>query len=158
MATAVIDGMSRRQGLYRSERGAELIEMAIVLPILLLLIMGLADFGFLFQRYVVLTNAAAEGARVGSLPGYTSGDVTARVQQYATNGGIDGAVTTNTVAVALPGGGGAGSWPGTQVTVMHVYSYQFVGPIAALFGSGGPPGTVTLTSRATMRNQVAAAP
>ncbi len=158
MATAVIGRVNKRQGLYRSERGAELIEMAIVLPLLLLLIMGIVDFGFLFQRYVVLTNAAAEGARVGSLPGYNSGDVSARVQQYATNGGIDiaihGPVTTNTTGVLLPGGAGAGPWPGTQVTVTHVYSYQFVGPIAALFGSGGPPGTVTLTSRATMRNQV----
>jgi Flp pilus assembly protein TadG len=89
--------------LRRSEDGAELIEMAIVMPLLLLLIMSIVDFGFLFQRYVVLTNAAAEGARVASLPGYTAADVTARVNAYAVNGGVPGAVTVATQAVALPG-------------------------------------------------------
>lgn len=126
--------------------------MAIVLPLLLLLIMGIVDFGFLFQRYVVLTNAAAEGARVSSLPGYTSADVTSRVASYATNGGITGSVSAVTTAVSLPGAGG-GTWPGSQVTVSHVYTFNYIGPIAALFG-GGPGGTVTLTSRATMRRQV----
>lgn len=137
---------------YRKDDGAELIEMAIVLPLLLLLIMGMVDFGFLFQRYIVLTNAAVEGARVASLPGYTNADVTARVASYATNGGVSGTVNAATVAVTLPG-----SWPGSQVTVTHVYNYQYIGPIAALFG-GGPGGSVTITSRATMRNQVAGAP
>lgn len=142
--------------LRKSEDGAELIEMAIVLPLLLLLIMGMVDFGFLFQRYVVLTNAAAEGARVASLPGYSAADVTARVAAYATNGGVPGTVNTVTAPVTLPGANG-GSWPGSQVTVTHVYTYQYVGPIAALFG-GGVGGNVTITSRATMRHQVAAGP
>ena len=140
--------------LRTSDDGAELIEMAIVLPLLLLLIMGMVDFGFMFQRYVVLTNAAAEGARVASLPGYTSADVTARVAAYATNGGVQGTVNTSTVAVALPGAGG-GTWPGREVTVTHVYTYEYIGPIAALF-SGSTLASVTLTSRATMRLQVAA--
>jgi Flp pilus assembly protein TadG len=136
----------------RNDEGAELIEMAIVLPLLLLLIMGIVDFGFLFQRYVVLTNAAAEGARVASLPGYSSADVTSRVASYATNGGIRGAVSAVTTPVTLPGAGG-GTWPGRQVTVSYVYTFNYIGPIARLFGSG-PGGTVTLTSRATMRQQV----
>ena len=141
--------------LRNAEDGAELIEMAIVLPLLLLLIMGLVDFGFLFQRYVVLTNAAVEGARVASLPGYTNADVSARVADYVTKGGITGPVNTNTVGVALPGPGG-GAWPGSQVTVTHVYNYEYVGPIAALFSGGFT--SVTLTSTATMRNQIAGAP
>lgn len=138
--------------LRRNEDGAELIEMAIVLPLLLLIIMGIVDFGFMFQRYVVLTNAAAEGARVATLPGYTTADVTSRVASYATDGGITGVVTSVTTPVSLPGAGG-GVWPGRQVTVSHVYTFNYIGPIAQLFGSG-PGGTVTLTSRATMRQQV----
>ena len=55
----------------RSERGAELVEFALVLPLLLVLIGGIVDFGFLFQRYEVVTNAAREGARLRSLAGYT---------------------------------------------------------------------------------------
>lgn len=141
----------------RREEGAELIEMAVITPLLLLLIMGIVDFGFMFQQYLVLTNAAAEGARVGSLPGYSADDVAARVEAYATNGGVVGAVNTSTEAVALAGSSG-GSWPGTQVTVTHVYTFDYLGPIAELFSAAGLESTVTLTSRATMRNQVAAAP
>ena len=55
----------------RSERGAELIEFALVFPTLLLVMLGIIDFGFLFQRYEVVTNAAREGARVAILPGYS---------------------------------------------------------------------------------------
>ena len=42
-----------------------------------------AEFGFLFQRYVVLTNAAVEGARVATLPGYSDEDAIARGVAYA---------------------------------------------------------------------------
>jgi Flp pilus assembly protein TadG len=150
-----VDAVSAR-GRLRSERGAEVIEMAIVLPLLLLLILGIAEFGFLFQRYVVLTNAAVEGARVATLPGYSDDDAIARVQSYADNGGIDDPVNAVVTVVALPGAGG-GTWPGRQVTATHVYTLQLVGPIAALFG-GDALGTVTLTASSTMRSQVAAAP
>lgn len=53
----------------RSERGAELIEFALVFPVLLLVVLGIVDFGFLFQRMEVVTNAAREGARIAVLPG-----------------------------------------------------------------------------------------
>jgi len=131
--------------------------MALVTPLLLLLILGIVDFGFLFQQYLVLTNAAAEGARVASLPGYTSADVTARVTAYATNGGVNGTVNTVTTPVVLPGSAGT-NWSGSQVTVTHVYTYQFIGPIAAFFSRSTLGSNVTLTSRSTVRHQVAAAP
>ena len=142
--------------LRESEHGAEVIEMVLVLPLLLALLFGLVDFGFLFQQYLVMTNAAAEGARVASLPGYGAGDVSARVTAYATNGGVNGTVNTVTTPVVITGPGGA-SWPGSQVTVTHVYNYQFIGPVAALLGGSMGP-NVTLTARSTVRHQVAAAP
>ena len=144
--------------LTHTDTGSEVIEMALVTPILLLLILGMVDFGFLFQRYVVLTNAAAEGARVASLPGYNQADVQARVAAYALAGGIgadDGAVTASSEAVSIVTPGGTS--PGSRVTVAHVYNFQFVGPIVALVG-GSMGGNVTLTSRSVVRHQVAAAP
>ena len=54
----------------RSQRGAELIEFALIFPLLLLLMLGIVDFGFMFQRFEVLTNATREGARLAVLPGY----------------------------------------------------------------------------------------
>ncbi len=136
---------------WGSERGAELIEMAIVLPLLLLVVLGIIDFGFLFQRYVVLTNAAMEGARVGILPGYTTTDAEARAVSYAATGGVPGAVVALATVQALPEPGG-GTWPALQMTVTHRYSYQYVGGIASLFG--GSFTSVNLTAQATMRRQL----
>ena len=59
-------------GGWRSEEGAQLVEFALVLPLLLLVVLGIAEFGFMFQRYEVVTNAAREGARMAVLPGYTT--------------------------------------------------------------------------------------
>jgi Flp pilus assembly protein TadG len=137
--------------LRKAETGAEIIEMAIVTPLLLLLLFGIVDFGFLFQRYVFLANAAAEGARVASLPGYTQADVQARVAAYAAASNITG-VSATSVAATIAGPGGT-TWPGSQVTVTLVYTYKYVKPIATLFtGSMNP--SVTLTSRSTVRRQI----
>ena len=143
----------KRWRLFRSDHGAELIEMAIVTPILLLLVFGIVDFGFMFQRYVVLTNAAVEGARVATMPGYTAADAQARVQSYVANS-LPTTVVANAVAVpiALPGAGGA-TWPGMQVTVTHDYTLQYIAPMIRLVG-GTSAATVTLTARSTMRSQI----
>ena len=78
-----------RRRRWASDRGAELIEMAVVLPLLMLLMFGIIDFGFMFQRYVVLTNAAMEGARVGILPGYGFRETPRRgPRRTPTTGGI----------------------------------------------------------------------
>jgi TadE-like protein len=136
---------------WRSERGAELIEMAVALPLLLLVVMGIVDFGFLFQRYVVLTNAAMEGARVGMLPGYSLSDAQTRATTYAATGGVPGTVTAVASVVQLPAAAG-GTWPGVQVLITHNYNFQFLGPIRNLFGGGAA--AVTLTTQAVMRRQL----
>ena len=56
------------------EGGQAVIELALTLPLLLLVLTGIIDFGFQFQRYEVVTNAAREGARVGVLPEYGPAD------------------------------------------------------------------------------------
>ena len=55
-----------REKQRRRERGQSLVETAIVLPVLLLLLAATVDFGRAFDAYIVLTNAAREGARFGS--------------------------------------------------------------------------------------------
>jgi len=136
---------------WRSERGAELIEMAVALPLLLLLILAIVDFGFLFQRYLVLTNAAMEGARVAVLPGYSVADAQERASVFATTGGVPAPVTAVATAVSLPGAGG-GTWPGMRITVTHVYQYNYIGPIAGLFS--GSLSSVTLSAQSTVRRQL----
>ena len=52
-----------RTNLRRNQRGAALIETAITIPIMLLVAVGIFEFGRAYQTWQVLTNAAREGAR-----------------------------------------------------------------------------------------------
>jgi Flp pilus assembly protein TadG len=139
-----------RRVLRRSkdERGAELIEFALVFPILLLVVAGIADFGFLFQRYEVVTNAAREGARMASLPSYTQSDVTQRVTSYLTMGGLTLAPTVS--VTWAPTTVGSNTFQVATVTVEYPHQFNIISPIAAMVG-GSNFGTITLRSRSVMR-------
>jgi Flp pilus assembly protein TadG len=54
-------------GEGRPQQGQSLVETAVIVPILLLLLAAVIDFGRAFDAYIVLTNAAREGARFASL-------------------------------------------------------------------------------------------
>jgi len=139
----------------RREQGAELVEFALVLPLLLLVIVGIFDFGFLFRDYGVITNAAREGARIGVLGGYSNPDVQARAASYLTAAGLTAGLATTTVATAPltigtdPVSGVAVTVPVVSVTVTYPHTFGLLGPIARLFG--GSFGTITLTAVSTMR-------
>ena len=150
----------------RGERGQAIIELALTLPLLLLIVLGIFDFGLMFQKYEVVTNAAREGARVGVLPGYSTADAQARAVQYLAVGGLTGTPRTppcgGAIVLNRPCASAAvattlitGSDPPKTVeqitmTVEYDYEYRFVGPIAnLLFGSS--LGTTRLRSVSTMR-------
>ena len=46
--------------------GTATVELALVAPLLLLLLMGIIEFGLLFEDFMLLKNAAREGARTGA--------------------------------------------------------------------------------------------
>ncbi|PYR46146.1 MAG: hypothetical protein DMF95_19070, partial [Acidobacteria bacterium] len=81
-----------------NERGAVLIEFALVLPLLLVLFAGMFDMGLAFQRYQAVTNAAREGARMAVLPGYSDTDVEGRARAYLAASGVPG---TPTIGVSV---------------------------------------------------------
>lgn len=56
--------MSRLFKFRENEKGQAIVEFALVLPILMLLILGIIEFGWLFNGKLILTSAAREGARV----------------------------------------------------------------------------------------------
>jgi Flp pilus assembly protein TadG len=58
--------LKRTQKFSRSERGQSLVELAITLPILILLLLGTLDFGMAIFSYSMLRDAAQEGAFYGS--------------------------------------------------------------------------------------------
>jgi Flp pilus assembly protein TadG len=137
----------------RSQAGAELVEFALVLPMMLLVFGGIVDFGLLLQRQQVVTNAAREGARLGVLPGYTQADVQARVTAFVREGLNDDSLapaTTMNVVTLTPGTGPA--FQAAQVTVTLSSTFLILGPIVSLAGgSGASFGTIPITAVSTMR-------
>jgi len=155
--------VTRLRAAARGERGAELIEFAFGLPILLLVAFDIIDFGFLFKEYEVVTNAAREGARLKSLgdsTGYSTADVNARVLQYIINGGLDGSLLQQPVSVtaaSIPvNAGGTVNASGFTVTVTYPHRFWVLAGISQMFG--GSFGTANLTASSTMRSEVQAAP
>lgn len=55
------------KNLFRNTLGQSTVEMALVLPILLILLFGIFEAGFLFEGYLELENAARDGARYASI-------------------------------------------------------------------------------------------
>lgn len=145
-----------RQLLRRfcDDEAAQLVEFALVLPMLLLVVLGIAEFGFIFQRYEVVTNAAREGARMAVLPGYTDADVDARVRVYVTQGKVPTTGTNPIVAitsVTIPVGGGLPPISAKRVVVTYTHSYTFLPKIGTWFGSSYT--TVPLKAVAEMRKE-----
>lgn len=53
----------------RNNKGQALVEFAIILPILLIILMGIIEFGMMMNSYLTIQNAAREGARLGIVGG-----------------------------------------------------------------------------------------
>jgi Flp pilus assembly protein TadG len=150
---------ARLKGCCRCELGAEFVEFALAFPLLLLVLMGIFDFGLMFQQYEVLTNAAREGARIAVLAGYSDTDVANRVNAYvaASYLSMGGSVTVDTplVRTSAPIGGGQ-CISEVTVTVRYVHNYLFVGGILGYFGASWPS-SKQLTTSSTMRSDIVAA-
>ena len=59
--------------LFRSSRGQSLVELAISLPVVMLMIMGVIDFGWVLYAQIQVASASYEGARAGAM---FNGDIT----------------------------------------------------------------------------------
>jgi Flp pilus assembly protein TadG len=125
---------------------------------LLAVFAGMIDFAVLFQRYQVITNAAREGARVGTLPNYATGDIQARVTSYLSESGLTAsapapAVSYNTEPVT-PGGPSIDT---VTVVVQYPHEFIFLSPAAQLMG-GTAKGDLMLAAASTMRRELVAGP
>ena len=140
--------------LLLAERGSALLETALVLPLVLLISVGIFEFGRAYQTWQVLTNAVREGARLAILPGETASAVTGRVRTYMENSALPNwdtatiSVTATTVSV------GPTTAPASKVTVSYPFQFIMLNPVARLLGPttmGQNP--FTMTAATEMRNE-----
>jgi Flp pilus assembly protein TadG len=136
----------------RSERGAALVEAAMIMPLIMLISVGIFEFGRAYQSSQVLTNAAREGARLAVLEGRTDAEVRARVNKYVTDGGLtalaDGNIQVNrTVALTETA-------TASTVTITYPFEFMMLNPIVRMVTPASSTGApITLTASTLMRNE-----
>lgn len=70
----------------RNDRGSQVVEFAILVPVLLSIVAGIITFGFVFNAQITVTEAAREGARLAAICGQDAtclGTVKAQVESHA---------------------------------------------------------------------------
>jgi len=76
-----------RLGGARHERGAAAVEFGLILPVLLMIIGGIIDFGIMYNKQILLSNAARDGVRQvvvnQTTGGWSASDIQSRVSQAA---------------------------------------------------------------------------
>ncbi len=139
----------------KSERGAALLEAAITLPMLLLVSVGIFEFGRAYQTWQILTNAAREGARIAVLQDSSNTDITARVSQYMTDGQL-GAANSATIGVnrsAVLNVNGR-SVSASDVSIDYPFSFIVLQPVARLVApQTSLGGAIVMHAEAVMRNE-----
>jgi hypothetical protein len=131
----------------KGEDGQSLLEFALVLPIFLLVLFAIVDFGMAFHAWITVTNAAREGARIGSVHA-PSAAIEQRVRD--TSDTLD----QGNLSVSVSNADDQGGQPGESVVVDVSYSYSLMTPLADLLNlvSGGTiPDVLTLDTVAEMR-------
>lgn len=140
-----------RTNLRKDERGAALLETAITIPIILLIAVGIFEFGRAYQTWQVLTNAAREGARIAILAGVSDEDVETRVRDYMSSGQLPNAATAEVLVVRdVPMGVNAAS----QITVNYPFEFIVLNPVVQLVNPSSTVGApLTMQAVALMRNE-----
>ena len=146
------------------DRGSVLVELALVLPVLLLFLLAAVEFGLVFNEYQVLQNAVREGARFSALPinqaslndPNRAAKMTA-IQQFVLNYCSAQIVTPPLTAAEITinqnysipislANYGVTAVTGSQVSIVHTHTLLTGGA----FLPGG--GTLTLQASAVFRN------
>ena len=130
--------MRRRRGRVGCDHGqgrrraAAIVEFAVILPVLLTILFGIIEYGYIFMVRLTVEHAAREGCRVASLSTSTPAEVTARVDDamvdivhtiaYTSNAGTCQETVTITVAnseVSITGFFGASTGDLVGTTTMR---------------------------------------
>ena len=123
---------------HRARGGApaqELVELAILIPLLMLIAFGVLDLGRVFHASITIENAAREGARFGTFAPFDTAGSVAATRAEAQSSGID--LSSSTITVGCPDGA-CGSGLPVRVTIQYpfqlVMGVMFLNPTLTLGG------------------------
>jgi Flp pilus assembly protein TadG len=128
--------MRRRKG--QADQGAAAVEFVLVLPVLLIVLFGIIDFGRLMYAKLELAEAAREGARAAALVSVDDSRNTINDIVAEMSSDMDSPYSIS--------GCGSSPGPGDDARVTLVYHFSFVTPFLGIGGDDG----LTLTQTAVM--------
>jgi len=133
----------------RNARGQALVEFALVMPLLLILIVSVFEFGRAWNLHQTITDAAREGARkaVVADAAITQDSVLAAIATRIAASGFNPADAT----VTLPDGFHAGTGQVTSVRIEYPFRFTFLRALIGLLAQNN--GVVTVATEARMRNE-----
>lgn len=128
---------------HRRTAGQSLVELALMLPILVLLLVGVFDLGRAFHVRITLNNASREAARFGTLHRLDLAGMRAAAIQEAQNSGI--VIANGDIALTCPDAGTAAPCA-RDTTLLVIITHQY-DPILSFFFPSG----ITIRGRTEMR-------
>jgi Flp pilus assembly protein TadG len=136
-----------------NQRGTAAIEFAIVLPLLMVFIFGIIEFGLVFYDKAMVTNASREAARAGIVyrdPPLTVSEMQSVVDSYCGGrlisfGGGPSPTTT------VPSGECTNHGDELVVNVAYQYEFLLLPDFLTAFFTGGMPGSIDISAVTRMR-------
>ena len=125
---------------FQSEIGAAAVEFALVVPILLLLLVGIIEFGRVYNAQIELTAAARQGVRVMAIQNSPSAAKTATEQAAPS---LNPSLTDAQIAIVSSPVNTGLCTTGSTVTVTATYPLTF---LTGMFGT-----SITLTGKSVMK-------
>ena len=141
------------KALMDNQRGTSAIEFAIVLPLLVVFVFGIIEFGLIFYDKAMVTNASREAARSGIVyrdPPLTVAEIQSVVDSYCgamlvSFGGGSSPTTT------VPGGECVNHGDELVVNVAYQYNFLLIPDFLTAFFTGGMPGSIDVSAVTRMR-------
>ena len=140
--------------LKKSERGAAIIEFAIITPILIAMVIGIIEFGWIYSGYITLTGAAREGARLAAR-GESVGIIDTRTRNHAITftenqgGTIDSVSLSAGYRNSIPQGGSISVTVSGKIPLL----FKFLGGNGSIIPFPLITDPFPLSAKATMRRE-----
>ena len=134
----------------QTEVGQSLVEFSMILPLFLVLLFGLVDFGRAFYTWLLVTNAAREGARIAAVQS-DAATVDARIyDSFCSSYPTDCSLEPGKLTITKTNIQGS---RGSAVSIDVVYDFEFVTPIGGIMGfiGGSSLAEPTISAHSSMR-------
>ena len=147
--------MLRRIKRTDSEAGAALLEFSLIVPLVVLMFLGVVDFGIAIEDGMRVVDAARAGAEAGVIPPNVSNIPTMQTAATNVGGSLPGfTVVASRWCSCTPGGSVSSctSWCGSSIPIKYV-EVDTTASVPVLMGYPGIPSNFSLTGLAILRIQ-----